>query len=381
MAHEIGSDVGNEEVQPSIEWFVGRAAQRDPAQVESGEKEKAGHQTARRFPRFCLGLIKPRPVHYVLASDSAVGQPLASNPVNRNLKPVGVFQRLVVRILPVVIAKHLLVQIAEKVERLYRNVGALQSALQQTPKVLKPVGVDFPFRIGFGVVNHAMNVLSVQSEIGGVSIGEKLCSSLEVFLDRTTNLRLVSDRKNLGPNLTVPSQQAHDGGLAERPIASDSLLALVRVHVPRLAADVGFIRFDLTGQLGEKAGVHRKVNAVQDEPCRLLGDAQRPVNLVGTNPVFAIGNHPDSDEPLAQRQGAILEDGSDLDAELPLGVLGLALPDAASSQEAHLLAATSRANCALRPSAGRKKLDAGVRIGKVCERLLQGLWSVVGIHK
>jgi hypothetical protein len=48
----------------------------------------------------------------------------------------------IVHILPIVIAERLLVQIPEQMERLDANVGSLESPLDQTPKVLKPVRVN-----------------------------------------------------------------------------------------------------------------------------------------------------------------------------------------------------------------------------------------------
>jgi len=44
------------------------------------------------------------------------------------------------------------------------------------------------------------------------------------------------------------------------------------------------------------------------------------VHLVAGDAVLASANHPDSHHPLIEAQGGILENGSDFDAELLLGL-------------------------------------------------------------
>lgn len=64
--------------------------------------------------------------------------------------------------------------------------------------------------------------------------------------------------------------------------------------------------------------LQREPNTMEHEPCGLLGNANRAVNLPRANPVLAIGDHPDSREPLIQSERRVLEYGPDLDAELVL---------------------------------------------------------------
>jgi hypothetical protein len=49
----------------------------------------------------------------------------------------------------------------------------------------------------------------------------------------------------------------------------DSQLALALVHVPGLAADEGFVGFNLALELLETPGLHRQADAVEHEPCGL----------------------------------------------------------------------------------------------------------------
>ena len=55
----------------------------------------------------------------------------------------------------------MLVQIPEKVVRLYADVGSLNPALEQTPEILKPVGVHMALDIRFSVVNNIVDVLGI----------------------------------------------------------------------------------------------------------------------------------------------------------------------------------------------------------------------------
>ena len=48
--------------------------------------------------------------------------------------------------------EHALVEVAEQVEGLNVDVGAVQPALQQRPEVLRAVGVDLPIDVALGVV-------------------------------------------------------------------------------------------------------------------------------------------------------------------------------------------------------------------------------------
>jgi len=55
---------------------------------------------------------------------------------------------------------------------------------------------------------------------------------------------------------------------------------------------------------------------MEHEPCGLLSDSERPVNLIGANAVLAVDQHPESAKPLVERERAILENRSDLNREL-----------------------------------------------------------------
>src|SRR5207302_6181258 len=62
----------------------------------------------------------------------------------------------VIHVGSVVIAKRLFVNVAEQVEGLDADVSSLQAALQETPEILKPVGVNLTIHVLNGVVNNLM---------------------------------------------------------------------------------------------------------------------------------------------------------------------------------------------------------------------------------
>ncbi len=54
-------------------------------------------------------------------------------------------------------------------ERLDRNIGAVDAAPQQRPEVFQPVGVDPAVNVLFGVVDHVMGVFTLQAIVGQVT--------------------------------------------------------------------------------------------------------------------------------------------------------------------------------------------------------------------
>src|ERR1035438_8448613 len=60
----------------------------------------------------------------------------------------------------------------------------------------------------------------------------------------------------------------------------------VLVHVPRLAADVGFVNLDFAAQFATVVFVlHREANPVEHEPRGLLSDPKRPMQFPRTDAV------------------------------------------------------------------------------------------------
>ena len=167
----------------------------------------------------------------------------------------------------------------------------------------------------------------------------------------------------------VPFQQAHDSNLASVPRAKIPTLA--GVHVPRFAADVGFIDFNLAAQFAKRSGLHSLADSVKHEPCALLSHAERPRQFARANAVLRVSNEPDSRKPLVEANRRIFHDGANLDAKLLL--TGFAFPKATGGQIRHFAAVTRRAFNAVRPAHLGEKVSAVLSIRKVNDCLLQSL--------
>src|SRR5436190_2671748 len=137
-----------------------------------------------------------------------------------------------------------------------------------------------------------------------------------------TAVRIFPPRSN-APNTMV---------LSLPPVPSDAALPLIKVHVPSLAADKGFIHFNVTAQFVPRGFVlHGETNAMEHEPCGLLGDLNILGDFVAADSIFAVSDHPHCHEPFVERDGGIFHDGSDLNGELAFGMMAAALPDAVRS--------------------------------------------------
>ena len=95
------------------------------------------------------------------------------------------------------------------------------------------------------------------------------------------------------------------------------------------------------------------------------------MNLVGTDTVFAIHNHPHRHEPFVQAQRGILKDRARLGCELAEIVLAATLPAVILRLEENLLAAASRAGHTIRPTVRNKVLAAVGRIGEIEDGVLK----------
>ena len=82
--------------------------------------------------------------------------------------------------LAIVVAKRLFIDVAEQVEGFDAHVGAIQTALEETPEVLHTVGVDISTDILFGVVDDLVYILFFQSPIGHQFVGEDVGTLLYV---------------------------------------------------------------------------------------------------------------------------------------------------------------------------------------------------------
>jgi hypothetical protein len=134
------------------------------------------------------------------------------------------------------------------------------------------------------------------------------------------------------------------------PARARDLCLLVLVHVSGEAADKRFVCLKLTSHFLECSCPHRKSDAMEHKPCGFLRDTQVACYLVAAHAILAIHNQPSRREPFVEADRRILEDGSNLHAELALGMFALALPDASPGEKADFGAAARRAFYAIRPT-------------------------------
>src|ERR1017187_9595421 len=166
----------------------------------------------------------------------------------------------------------------------------------------------------------------------------------------------------------APFQNAHDGGLVFAASAGNLPPACRLVHVPRLAADVRFIGFDLAGQFVDGPHAESVPDAMVHEPSSFLGDADSAVNLPRGYAVFAVHHLPHGHQPLCRRKGGILENGPGLRGELPVVVAGAALPAVVLLKEGDVSGAATRAFNPIGPASRYQIFAAVGRGGKIGDR-------------
>lgn len=263
------------------------------------------------------------------------------------------------------------------------NVSALESSLEQAPEVFESVGVDATVNVTFGMVNDFMLVIPVLEhvvgrEIVGVDRGVRFDVAVNFSLDNVTAASWNHHRTDFSATFKNPEHRS----LVLSSSRTDSPPMNVTVHVASRAADESFVYFDFAAgaaEFEESAALHRKTNPMEHEPRGLLGDAECASYFVGTDSVLAVGNHPNGDEPLVERNRGILHDGSDLDGKLPMVMDALALPLPLILEEHSVLTTTGRAgDFAIGPSQLDHEFEAVVGVCEVDDGLLE--CSGLGCH-
>src|SRR5438445_13346006 len=93
---------------------------------------------------------------------------------------------------------------------------------------------------------------------------------------------------------------------------------------------------------------HCQSQPMQHKPCGLLSDSQSTANLMTTDSVFAVGQHPHCWHPLLQGDRRILENSSQLDGELTTAFA--AFPALLSLEVVRLFSEAAGGLRALRPA-------------------------------
>ncbi len=278
--------------------------------------------------------------------------------------------------------EHLFVKVAEKMKRFHTDIGSLDPTFQETPKVFQTVCVNLPINVLLRMVNNLMGVVGFKAIVGGQRIGVDSTASRNMVSDFPVQSFLAASWNYHSSDFPPALQDSEDGGFVVSASTSYAAAADESMHIPRLAADEGFIHFDVASvpaDLHKRAGLHSKANPVEHEPSGFLGDTESAGHFVRTNSVLAVGYHPDRHKPFIQRQRRIFKDSPDLDAELPMVVDALALPLALIRQEAGVLPATNWASDPIGPTHLGDQAQAVIGIREVEDGLLECSWLSHGV--
>src|SRR5216117_3843973 len=153
-------------------------------------------------------------------------------------------------------------------ERLNTDVGSMKGTLQQAPEILHRVRVDSTLNIGDRMVDDLMRVLPFQPFVGKQLVGVESRSRFDALPDFTLERLLFPILDNGSLDFTAPLYESDHGGFALHAASGDAALPLRDVHVPRLAADEGFVNFDFALHLGDAPLLERVPDAVKHEPSR-----------------------------------------------------------------------------------------------------------------
>lgn len=275
------------------------------------------------------------------------------------------------------ITEQLLVKVAEKMKRFDAHISTLDGSLQETPEIFHLVRVDVPIYVCFGVVDDFVFVIG-KTFVGFQRIGVECRSGCYVLFHLSMDDVFLSGVDNTCSHRTVVTiQQAEHYSLSVWAAPVNLCSALSDVHVSRLAADEGFIRFDLSGHLVDASSVHRVPKALQHEPCGLLRDANSASDLVAAHSILAVGKQPHRAKPLVQSYRAVLENRADLNGELLFAVK--ALPHQARFEKREPFGLAAWTLRAVRPLSSRYRLKTYHRIGEMLDALHQVRWKDYGI--
>jgi hypothetical protein len=289
-----------------------------------------------------------------------------------------------VRGLPVVVAERLFVQVAEQVEGLDANVGAVQTAFEQAPEVLHRVRKDIAVHVLDGMIDDSMAVVFIQSIVGEKFITEDSGTRFDALTDQALQFAFAASLDVIHYDLAATLYHSEHDFFTIWPATLNFLRSLGFVHIAGLRADERFIDFDFASEHVKTPVLHSKADAVQHEPSGLLGDAKAAMQFVGTDTVFCPNDEPRSGEPLLKADRGILKDGSCLQCERRAGMLSVALPHASLFQVGNVIGAATRAfDNAILPTQFDHELTAMFKVREPNHRVSESVWRfhVVSMQK
>ena len=264
-------------------------------------------------------------------------------------------------------------------ERFHADVRAVQATLQETREVLHCVGMDIAVHVLHSVVDDGVLVIILKTVVGFQFIAEDCSARFDAFADQRLKVFPLASVNVPRYDFAATLHHSEHNFFALRPAPSDRLSTLRFVHVPRFSADEGFVHFDFAAQFVESGFLHGKADAMQHEPRGFLGHLQSPMNLVGTDAVFATNEQPCSAEPLFESNRGILEDSAGFEREGGPMVAGIAFPYALFGEPRYRFGAALRTLYdTIRPAQFHHELSAVLEVREPDYRVSQGVWAFHG---
>jgi hypothetical protein len=280
-----------------------------------------------------------------------------------------------VRGLAVVVPERLFVQVAEQVEGLHADVGAVQPALQEAPEVFHRVRVNVAVDVLNCVVDDFMAIVRFQSIVGEQFIAENRGTCFYAFADQALQFALAASLYVVNNDFTATFDHAENDLFTIRPASLDFLRSLGLVHIAGLCADERFIDFDFASEHVKTPVLHGKADAVQHKPSCLLGDSKTAMDFVRTNNVFCPNDEPCGGKPLLKADRRVFEDGSSLKRKRRARVFRVALPDTLFGEISNLLCSAARTLYnAIRPAQRDHKIAAVFEVREPDYRVPESVW-------
>jgi hypothetical protein len=251
----------------------------------------------------------------------------------------------------------------------YVVIGAHDSALKETPKVLHAVRVDLAANVFTRLmIDGLMRVLHrLEPAITAVFVsGNQTNAICDRLANEATKRTRVGILDHFAEDIAFASDSADDCDFAGIGCAASAVFgAHLRMTVALLAADVRFIDLNNSHQLLEIWIVHGCSQAVAHIPSRLVGlAADLPLNLECADTFLGIEHLPEHFEPNFQGVLGVLENRSRREREtvgvtLPAGLVR-ALPFPCKRDVVDRFGLPASRTCrAIRPTPKEEKFSTG----------------------
>lgn len=150
----------------------------------------------------------------------------------------------------------------------------------------------------------------------GVGVSDVLVRDNHVHILADVLTDVLGERRRLGIGSMKESEFA--GALADADDNFFVLPAPAPSLTLNLAADVGLVHLNRSGEFARCSLEHRSADAMAEVPSRFVADSERPLNLAGRHALLGLAKQKRSEKPLLKGQVRIVEDRTDSRAELVL---------------------------------------------------------------